>query len=140
MYEHNGLYFPHFMQLSEKFSRLYRFYMGKPRNHIHGPSQLQHIPGDSASAVTVAVRDQGIPAQIFVFELIPASQDCVGSNHSIIGGISGIHILSLAGRIHKIGEDLTSVDAPPPEQVVRDAVKLIPADFRRHKGIDFTLL
>ena len=44
--------------------------------------------------------------------------------------------MSLIRGIHKIGQDLRAVDAPPPEQVVGYGIVLVPADLCGHERVN----
>ena len=79
-----------FMHPAEEIFRLYSLYFRQARNHVHGSSQLQHIPGNTAASIPVAVGDQSLAAQFLVLKFLPASNHRMRCHHTIIGGISGV--------------------------------------------------
>ena len=128
------------VHLAEEFSGSSRLYIGQSRQLVHSPAQLQHLSGNTAAAVSVSVGDQGIFAEILVLEFFPASDYGVGSHHTVVGGIPGRGVLSLAGCIYKVGEDFASVDSSPFEQIIGNGVELVPADLRGHESVNLTQL
>ena len=79
-----------FMHSAEEIFRLYSLYFRQTRNHVHGSSQFQHIPGNTAASVAVTIGDQRLAAQFLVLKFLPASDHCMRCHHSVICGISGV--------------------------------------------------
>ena len=129
-----------FVHFPEKCSGSAGLHIWQPRNRIHGTAHGEHFPVDTASSVPVSIRYESIPADVLIPELLPASKNRPRIHVPVIRGEPVRHLPSFVRRVDKICENLRAVDSPPPEQIIGNRVKLVPADFCRHKCINLAEL
>ena len=108
---------------------------------LHPVGGLQHGAGRAAAAVAVAVGDQNVVVDVLILVALPAADDRVGMEHSVVGGKEALLlVLPNAQRGDQMGQDLRTVDAAPAEGVVGHLVELVPRQFGGHEIFDAAFL
>ena len=100
----------------------------------HQGGVVQHLAGRPAAAIAMAVGRYEFAVCLLLVEVAPGAQHLLRRHHAVVGRAVR-QMADFVRRGHEVGQHPCAVDALPPEQLVGQAVILVPADLRRDEPV-----